>query len=401
MYNDREFRPLGKRDVGYDICMVLHEEVLHDSRIWREARSLDAHGWKVVVVCIALGNSRLPSVQTMDGFTIWRVSPPIFRDRKIKTTGKLFQLAWALPAVIGRIRRAEARVYHAHDFTGLVMVAMAGIWRRPVIYDSHELFFDRTFRGLPRWIIRLLLLLRPLEKWLAQRTVAFIATSDSHAELLVENLGNPYPVIVRNTVDLRRLGDVAAAYPDDGRRLVVHSGHLLGGRHLPELVESLRYLPDDVALVLMGSGVLEARLRACADRFEVRDRLIIVPPVPPDSVAPTLAQADLAAVLITSASVSEYRSIPNKFFEAVAAGLPIVFSLIPEIKRMDDQYDLGLACDPTNPKDIAEKIEQMLQPENLTRYRENILLLRDALNWETEQEKLIAIYENIFPGLGD
>ena len=374
--------------MGYDICMVLHEEVLHDSRIWREARSLDAQGWRVVVVCIALGNSRLPSVQAMDGFTIWRVSPAIFRDRNIKTTGKLIQLALALPAVVWRIRRARARVYHAHDFTGLVMVALAGIWRRPVVYDSHELFFDRAFRGLPRWIVRLLMLLRPLESVLAQRTAAFIATSDSHAELLVKNLNMPYPVIVRNTVDLRRLGEVAAVYPEAGRRLVAHSGHLLGGRHLPELVEALCYLPDDVSLVLMGSGLLETHLRDCAARFEVSDRLMIVPPVPPDSVAPTLAQADLAAVLITSTSVSEYRSIPNKFFEAVAAGLPIVYSAIPEIKRMADQYMIGLACDPTNPRDIAEKIEHMLQPANLARYREHVLALRDVLNWETEQEKV-------------
>ena len=162
--------------------MVLHDDVLHDSRIWREARSLNAQGWRVLVVCIALGTTRLPDVQQMDGFTIWRVSPGLFRNREVvRTTGKLIQMALALPVVFRLIRRAQARVYHAHDFTGLVMTALAGIWRRPVVYDSHELFFDRTFRGLPRWIVNLLLLLRPLEKWLAHRSVAFIATSESHA----------------------------------------------------------------------------------------------------------------------------------------------------------------------------------------------------------------------------
>ena len=35
----------------FDICMVLHDDVLHDSRIWREARSLNAQGWRVLVFC--------------------------------------------------------------------------------------------------------------------------------------------------------------------------------------------------------------------------------------------------------------------------------------------------------------------------------------------------------------
>lgn len=386
-------------DLGYDICMVLHDDVLHDSRIWREARSLDAQGWQVVVVCIALGNTRLPSIQAMDGFTIWRVSPGIFRDRPIKTTGKLIQLMMALPIVLWRVRAANARVYHAHDFTGLVMTALAGIWRRPVVYDSHELFFDRSFRGLPGWIVSLLLRLRSLEKVLAHRSVAFIATSHSHAEWLVDKLNMPYPTIVRNAVDLRRLGDLAAEYPAEGRRLVAHSGSFLDGRHLPELVETLRYLPDDVALVLMGRGTLETRLREQAKQLGVADRLIIVPAVHPDSVTATLAQADIAAVLTTSISMSAHRSLPIKFFESIAAGLPLITSGIPELKRMIEQYDIGLICDPTDPQDVAAKIETLLQPDNLARYRENVRQAREELNWEHEEKKLVAVYDEIFQGL--
>src|SRR5690606_29232484 len=198
---------------NFDICMVLHDDVLHDSRIWREARSLNAQGWRVVVVCLALGNTHLPDVQEMDAFTIWRVSPSIFRSsQSVRTTRKFIQLLIGLPTLLRRVRQSKARAYHAHDFTGLVMVALAGV-RQPVVYDSHELFFDRAFRGLPRWIVSLLMLLRPLEKRLAHRSAGFIATSESHADRLVENLDMPRPVIVRNAVDLRRLGDKAADYP--------------------------------------------------------------------------------------------------------------------------------------------------------------------------------------------
>jgi hypothetical protein len=166
----------------FDICMVVHDDVLHDSRIRREAGSLAARGWRVVVVCIALGDSHLPDVQSLHGYTIWRTSPGIFRGGPVRSWKKLVQLALALPLVLGRIRQARARVYHAHDFTGLLMTAMAGIWRRPVIYDSHELFFDRPLRGVPVPTVLILRLLRPLEGILARRAAHVIATSEGHAE---------------------------------------------------------------------------------------------------------------------------------------------------------------------------------------------------------------------------
>jgi glycosyltransferase involved in cell wall biosynthesis len=383
--------------MNYDICMVLHDDVLHDSRIWREARSLNAQGWRVVVVCLALGNTHLPDVQDMGEFTIWRVSPGIFRSREsVFTTRKFIQLLVGLPMLLRRVRQARARAYHAHDFTGLLMVAMAGI-RQPVIYDSHELFFDRAFRGLPRWIVSLLTRLRPLEKRLAHRAAGFIATSESHADRLVENLDLPRPVIVCNAVDLRRLGDKAADYPFVGEcRVIAHSGSLLDGRHLPQMVEALRHLPDDVALVLMGRGPLAVRLTQQADALGVGHRFAIVPPVHPDCVAPTLAQADLGIVLITSHSLSYHLSLPNKFFETLAAGLPMVVSPIPELARMMEQYDIGLVCDPSDPADIADKINTLLQPDNLARYKTNAEKARQELNWANEEKKLIAVYQRIF-----
>lgn len=384
--------------MAYDVCMIVHNDILNDSRIWREARSLNAQGWKVVVVCIALGNSDMPEVQVVDGFTIWRVLPPIFRGRSnLKTVRKLIQLLVSLPKVCSLLRRSRARIYHAHDFPGLVMVALAGIWRRPVIYDSHEVFFDRGFQTMqiPRWSIKLLKLLRYLEKALAHRVVAIIATSDGHAEQIAKNLNVPKPVVVRNAVDLRTLKDQAVEYPRNNRRLVAHSGRLGVGRHLHELVQALAYLPEDIALILMGDGSLKRRLEQAAEEIGAAHRLEIVPAVPPDSVALTLAQADIGVVLITGDSISYQHSLPNKFFEAVAAGLPLVVSGIPEVRRMVELYDIGVICDPTQPEDIAAKIEIVLQSDNLERFRQNVEKARKQLNWQSEETKLISIYNDL------
>ncbi|NWG15879.1 MAG: glycosyl transferase, partial [Chloroflexi bacterium] len=52
-------------------------------------------------------------------------------------------------------------------------------------------------------------------------------------------------------------------------------------------------------------------------------------------------------------------------------------------------------CDPTDPRSIAEAIQTILQPDNLTRYQENALKAREVLNWEAEEKKLVALYRRI------
>lgn len=381
----------------FDICMVLHDDALHDSRIWREARSLNAYGWRVVVVCIALGNTRLPDVQEMDGFTIWRVSPGIFRSRPPRSATKLAQLVLALPLVFSRIRGARARVYHAHDFTGLVMTALAGIWRRPVVYDSHELFFDRPFRGMPRWMVGILNLIRPLEGWLARRAVHVIATSEGHAEGLVQNLGIPYPTLVRNAVDLRVQGEVAADYSVKASRIIAHTGNLFPTRYVLQQVEALTHLPEEIGLVFMGQGPLRDAIIDRAAQLGVSSRVQIIPPVPVNSIAPTLAQADVAMVLIDTEAPNDNLAVPNKFYEAVAAGLPMVINPTPEVKRLVERYDIGVTCNAADPASIADAIRTVLHPDYYEQLRANVQRARAEITWANEEKKLCAIYKALLP----
>src|SRR5690606_20141444 len=139
--------------------------------------------------------------------------------------------------------------YHAHDFPGLLQLALTGFLGRSYVYDSHELFFDRPLPDLPKPIEFLIKCMRPLEKPLARRASGVITVNDSIADRLSETLGVKRPIVIRNAVDIRTLAPSEARFPIHGRRVIVHSGRLASGRHLVEIVSSLAYLPDDVALV--------------------------------------------------------------------------------------------------------------------------------------------------------
>ena len=379
-----------------DICMFVHNDVASDGRVLREAGSLSAHGWNVTVVGIALTRSSLPQVETVFGFTIIRVKPSFFRRHLSGTFGKLINLLIALPAAAYQLRKTQARVYHANDFVGLMMIALAGIWRRPVVYDSHELFFDRFPTGLFNYPLKYVIwALRPLEKILARRAAAVITVGEGVAERLSQTLNIPTPVVVRNTVDLRHLQEAISISRKRGQQIAAHSGVVSGGRHLPELVAALRYLPEHMTIALIGDGRLRSALVEQAQNSGVADRLITVYPVNPYNIPTTLAGADAAVMLITSERLNYHLSLPNKFFEAVAAGLPIVTSPIPEVVRYVEQYDMGIICDPTDPKAIAEAIQTVLQPDNYMRFKANAMRARADLNWETEEQALINVYKPI------
>lgn len=377
-----------------DICMVVHNDVSHDSRVQKEAASLAAQGWRVVVVGVSISGEIPPETEVMDGFTVVRVVPRLLRRLLPGKTGKRLRILASWLLVARRLRQINARVYHGHDFTGLLTIALAGIRRRPVVYDSHELYFDQKLVTHFR-LQDLMSIFRPLEKMLARRAAAVITVNDSLADHLARTLDIPRPLVLRNTVDLRQTETPAALFPRNGKRLVAHSGGMMYGRHLPELVAALAHLPPDVGLVLLGDGYLKQSLLEQARSQGTADRMMVVPPVPVSAVALTLAQAQVAAVLITSQDTNFHFSLPNKLFEAIAAGLPVIASPIPEVKALVDRYGLGVTCDPTDPAAIAEAIQTILQPEHYERYRANAIKAREELNWEREGKKLVALYQRL------
>ncbi|MBI5670294.1 MAG: glycosyltransferase [Chloroflexi bacterium] len=388
-YKDRQ----ATAESRYDVCIFLHHGMVNDGRTLREASSLAAQGWRVVVIAMVLGGFDLPAREVINGFTLIRITPQALRKTLPGSWGKLLRLVLAIPAIIRAFRQAKARVYHINDFPGLVIMALSGI-RRPVVYEARELFFDRWPRGVNYSLKHLIRFFRPLEKVLARRTAAVVTVNDLIADILAAKFGIPRPVVVRSAVDLRQVEPPAADFPA-GRRLLAHTGNLDDGRHLAELVASLAHLPPDVGLVLMGDGPLRGQLVAQAESLGVAERLFIIRPVPPNTIASTLGQADVAAVLTSPHITNNYYALPNKFFEAVAAGLPIVTSPIPAVTALVKQYELGVTCDPTNLASIAEAVLTVLQPEHYDRYRANAQKAREALNWVAEEQKLVALYERI------
>jgi len=133
----------------------------------------------------------------------------------------------------------------------------------------------------------------------------------------------------------------------------------------------------------------------------LRDRAHHLPAVPPADVTAWVAGADVDVMAIIPVDINSRLSTPNKLFESIAAGTPVVSSDLPARRSIViDRPDgpLGALCDPTDQVSIAAAIRSILELDVVARNDLRARVLRAAherWNWETESERLLGLYAEL------
>lgn len=312
---------------------------------------------------------------------------------------------WTSTAVA---RAPVADVHHGHDLTGLPSAARAATRdHAKLVYDSHELFLESADHAV-RWPAIRRTLSRIERRWTAAAS-AVVTVNDGIAEELERKIHPPRLVVVHNCPprwdppeprpDLFR---EALGIPADAPIALYH-GRLTVNRGIEPLAESLLEPGmERVHGVVMGYGPLRERVEEMVSSDRFGGRLHVVDAAPPDELLPWVASADVGVVAIHRSSLNHWLSTPNKLFECIAVGTPVVASDFPEIRRvvMDPDGPLGVLCDPAEVSEVARSILSIVDGEPAAREALRARCLRAAherWNWETESAKLVALYADLVP----
>ena len=301
------------------------------------------------------------------------------------------------------VAQENADIYHAHDLNVLAAAYQATQKNGgKLVYDSHEFYVERN-RQYPLNPIGKFLLSR-FESFLMQRSNAVITVSDAIAKELAQRYQVPIPTVILNTPSKNRnfckdnKKSIRLALDIDPKYyLLLYSGGITFNRGLEKIIESLVYLPD-CHFVLMGYGREKyiEQLQTLALKRGVESRLSLFGPVPSEEVTTYAASADLGVAAIENVCLSYYYCAPNKLFEYICAGLPVIASDFPEMRKIVVQYDLGTTFDPSQPKDIARAAQELLKdPERLLQMRKNTSTASQIYNWENESKKLLELYQQL------
>jgi glycosyltransferase involved in cell wall biosynthesis len=377
-----------------------------DPRVQREAQALAANGFLVKVVC-PVWDPR-PTIPDWGPRISFQVAP--------HSAG---QYSYRLPRVFGwQLFRAAlqepAWAYHAHDLnTALPALLAAAIKRVPCVCDFHEWFsenvsynaYTRTYRP-HGWLLRTVY--RKTERLALRAASRVVTVCDSIAELLEREFRSPQKVVVVRNIPLFTNTDEAKPSVDlrstlqvpPGKKIVMYQGGVGPSRNLEPIIQAMGQV-DSAVLVIRGPGIDvfgPAYLRL-AKKIGAATRVFCLPPVSSNAVVREAKGADIGVwSLLANVGLNFKLALPNKIFEYLRAGIPILVADLPEATKLVKRYEVGVCFDPDDPSSIARAIRRLSDDEDYyRRCQERIADALDDLRADKEWLKLVAIYENMRP----
>ena len=296
----------------------------------------------------------------------------------------------------------RADVYHGMAYMGIsVALALGKRHQAKVVYDSRDIYMVAANLARLRGPIKAVL--ARLERGWARAADRVFTVNQPYATELARRFGVSMPVIVMNcsyrfsspAPQPRRFHERLGLDPET--RVVLYQGGFSVGRGVEPLMEAIRQVPGAV-LVVMGYGALEAEFRAAAERPEQQGRVYVLPAVPPTELLDWVASADVVGVLFQHDTLNNYLSTPNKFLEAMAAGVPTVCSDHPGMAPIARATGCGIPVDPTDIQAIAAAIRSIVDApsEERSAMRARALAAaHDTYNWETQVRALLQEYTRL------
>jgi glycosyltransferase involved in cell wall biosynthesis len=300
-----------------------------------------------------------------------------------------------------------AGVWFAHDLDTLPVAARAR--RRhggTLIYDSHELFLDRTLHHPQPRLVR---------SWWRRTEARLIHEADhvfvpvpSRAWVLARRYGIDPPTVIMNVPPYSpppaaRSGAIRGRLGLGDQPLVLYLGVIYRARRdgLLMLIESVPHLSPDTQLVMVGPSDMSTRsdLNGVANRLGIEDRVHLLPAVHPDEIREQAADADVGVVPFLNRGLNNYHSLPTKIFDYLGAGIPVATSDFPDMAELIESYDVGATFDPERPASIAAAIESIVaDPDRRSRLSANAAEAAKQFRWEDQAARLLAAVDGTHAG---
>jgi len=378
------------------VLMLLTNAYDPDPRVRQEALALIGMGCRVRLLAWDRDLRSAP-VQVMEGVEIERV---FLASAHGRGTTQLFFYAWLYLKMLWRGLRTSFDVVHCHDLDTLPLGFLMGkLKRKPIVYDAHESFPDMLDGSVHPAVRRGLV---HLENFLIRR-VDLLITVGEKLRRHFEERGARHSVVVGNwkrLAEFSRTNEENLAVrrglgiPDSGLAVVCIT-QLLNDRKIEELLQAVEALPN-VYVILGGKGVLEGLVTEAATR---NPRILYVGFVPGKQIADFTCAADIVYYGFDPANPNARFSAPNKLYEALAAGRPLITGDFGEIADVVRAAECGIVLPVYKVEEVQKALAILEDLEIRNAMAANAMRFgRTSLNWEKGAEVLYLEYSSLLPG---
>ncbi|MBW8050861.1 MAG: glycosyltransferase family 4 protein [Cytophagales bacterium] len=275
--------------------------------------------------------------------------------------------------------------------------------RKVLVYDSHELFTEVVDLEDRKFIK---MLWETIERWIFPRLQHCITVSNSIADFY-NNKYNVKVEVVRN-VPLLQIPDPDGipelrAKPlfnppkgeKEDEKIVVYHGVIKKGRGIEYILRAMTYL-EGVVFAVLGKGNLLEEMIQLSKKLKVDHKVKFFGFIPLEKLVGYTKQADLGLCMGEDLGLSHHYSLPNKLFDYIHAGVPVLATPLVEIKKIINKYNIGQLIESHDPKHIADKINYMLaNEERIKTWKKNLKIAAKELCWENEEKELLKVYKSL------
>ena len=372
------------------ILNIVRNSVIHDSRVLKESGSILGRFPDKELVIAGFHEPGLAVQEMICARRVrrWRLTtrslPKDLCSQMIK------YIEWR-HRLINAYSREPLQIIHCHDLEPLwIAVDLKMKTRAKLVYDAHELETERNgSRGIRKALSQF------QEKYLMPYVDHLITVSPSIRDWYAQRYPDKPISLVRNIPHVVDSGSKSVAarkslkLPDKAL-LFLYLGGLNQGRG----IETMLLVFEDPGVrhhvLFMGSGPLVSKIKSYSGRCR---RIHYLPPVQPNEVISYARGADVGLCLTEDSCLSYRYSLPNKLFEYLLSGLPVVASNLPDQAKIISDHQAGWVI-PPNAKALREFLCQL----DASTARQMRLGLSDRvkdLRWDNEAKILLGVYEGL------
>ena len=360
-------------------------DLVTDNRVNKSCMALIECGYDVTLVGRKLSNS-LP----IPNWTFKTI-----RLKMIFKKGPLFYFFFNLRLFfVGLINKTD--LFYANDLDTLApMFLLSKLKKKPLIYDSHELFCEVPELKSSRikksiW--------QKLEGYIIPKLQTCITVNVSIAKIYEAKYNVPF-YIIRNISDFDQSfipkSRVQLSLPEDKKIILLQGAGINVDRGAEELIDAMEFVQNAVLYIIGSGDVWENLKQKVLFNKNIQNKVVLINKLPKSELINYTFNADIGLSIDKNTNLNYLYSLPNKIFDYIQAEIPILASRLPEIENIILQYKIGDFIDDHNPKTIANKLNEMLYSQQLSSYKKYLAIAKKEITWKSEKEKLLTIIKNI------
>lgn len=370
------------------ILHLSHTEIPYDSRILKEMESAYNNGYEVYGIGIEQNENNIPIVNNK-----FQVTTLNLFSKKLKFLPKSLRhsltfLEFFLKSISTSIR-VKPDLIHCNDTIVLpIGIFIKFLTKSKLIYDAHELESNKN--GLSTTLSKVTLF---TEKLLWNFVDGLIVVSPSIQRWYMENIGYKESAIVLNSPIFGSQSTEKSTYLRDkfhipkNSKVFIYVGILGPGRGIDLIIDSFKTVKN-AHIVFLGHGNYSTKIKQLEKiypNYHFHDSVVH------NKVVEIVSSADIGLCLIENVSLSDYYCLPNKLFEYIFSGLPVLASNFPDIQCIVEKYSLGTCVD-LNSESIRAGISSFVSNDVPYHPKSNTFF---ELSWEKQEENLINLYSKL------